>query len=122
RYRTAIRRPPGALIAIKDRLAHESCERFGSRMILSNWRGPPMFGKTEAQPQKRIDGLIPAGTVIRGDIVFGGGLRIDGNVEGSIATSNGNAGTLGVSEQAQVDGETTVSHVVGNGTVRGHST
>ena len=53
-----------------------------------------MFGKKEAQPQKRIDGLIPAGTVIRGDIVFGGGLRIDGNVEGSIATSNGNAGTL----------------------------
>ena len=78
-----------------------------------------MFGKKEAQPQKRIDGLIPAGTVIRGDIVFGGGLRIDGNVEGSIATSNGNAGTLVVSEQAQVDGEIKVSHVVVNGTVRG---
>ena len=36
-----------------------------------------MFGKKEVQPQKRIDGLIPTGTVIRGDIIFGGGLRID---------------------------------------------
>jgi len=78
-----------------------------------------MFGKKEVRPQKRIDGLIPTGTVIRGDIVFGGGLRIDGNVEGSIATHNGDAGTLVVSEQAEVDGEIKVSHVVVNGTVRG---
>ena len=78
-----------------------------------------MFGRKEVQPQKRIDGLIPTGTVIRGDVVFGGGLRIDGNVEGKISTSNGEAGTLVVSEQAQVDGEIKVSHVVVNGTVRG---
>jgi cytoskeletal protein CcmA (bactofilin family) len=78
-----------------------------------------MFRKNEAQPQKRIDGLIPTGTIIRGDIVFGGGLRIDGHVEGSIATNNGDPGTLVVSEQAQVDGEIKVSHVVVNGTVRG---
>jgi len=78
-----------------------------------------MFGKKEPQLQKRIDGLIPTGTIIRGDIVFVGGLRIDGHVEGSICTSNGDAGTLVVSEQAQVDGEIKVSHVVVNGTVRG---
>lgn len=78
-----------------------------------------MFGKKEVQPQKRIDGLIPGGTVIRGDIVFVGGLRIDGSVEGSIATNNGDAGTLVVSEQARVDGEIKVSHVVVNGTIRG---
>jgi cytoskeletal protein CcmA (bactofilin family) len=78
-----------------------------------------MFGKKDGEPQKRIDGLIPAGTVIRGDIVFGGGLRIDGKVEGSISTTNGDAGTLVVSEQAEVDGEVKVSHVVVNGTIRG---
>ncbi len=78
-----------------------------------------MFGKKEAQPQKRIDGLIAAGTVVRGDIIFGGGLRIDGTVEGKISTNNGDAGTLVISEQAQVDGEIKVSHVVVNGTVRG---
>jgi cytoskeletal protein CcmA (bactofilin family) len=78
-----------------------------------------MFGKKEVQPQKRIDGLIAAGTTVRGDIIFGGGLRIDGSVEGSISTQNGDAGTVVISEQAQVDGEIKVSHVVVNGTVRG---
>ena len=78
-----------------------------------------MFGKKETQPQKRIDGLIAAGTIVRGDIIFGGGLRIDGSVEGKISTNNGDAGTLVISEQAQVDGEIKVSHVVVNGTVRG---
>ena len=78
-----------------------------------------MFGKKEAQPQKRIDGLIAAGTIVRGDVIFSGGLRIDGTVEGKISTNNGEAGTLVISEQAQVDGEIKVSHVVVNGTVRG---
>jgi len=78
-----------------------------------------MFNRKHAQPQKRIDGLIGSGTVVRGDIVFSGGLRIDGNVEGSVATANGEAGTLVVSEHAHVDGEIKVSHVVVNGTVRG---
>ena len=79
-----------------------------------------MFGRKEAQPQKRIDGLIAAGTIVRGDVIFSGGLRIDGTVEGKISTNNGEAGTLVISEQAQVDGEIKVSHVVVNGTVRGH--
>ena len=78
-----------------------------------------MFGSKETPPQKRIDGLIGAGTTVRGDIVFTGGLRIDGTVEGAITTANGEAGTLVVSEQAQIEGEITVSHVVVNGTVRG---
>ena len=78
-----------------------------------------MFGKKETQPQKRIDGLIAGGTIVRGDIIFSGGLRIDGSVEGRISTNNGDAGTLVISEQAQVDGEIKVSHVVVNGTVRG---
>jgi cytoskeletal protein CcmA (bactofilin family) len=78
-----------------------------------------MFGNKEAQAQKRIDGLIAGGTIVRGDIIFSGGLRIDGSVEGKISTNNGDAGTLVISEQAQVDGEIKVSHVVVNGTVRG---
>src|SRR5438477_516430 len=62
-----------------------------------------MFGRKEARRQKRIDGLIAAGTTIRGDIVFSGGLRIDGTIEGSVSTQNGDAGTVVISEQAQVD-------------------
>ncbi|MFO1281047.1 MAG: polymer-forming cytoskeletal protein [Burkholderiales bacterium] len=79
-----------------------------------------MFGeKKRPAPQKRIDCLIGAGTTVRGDIVFAGGLRIDGQVVGNVATADGQAGTLVVSEHAKVDGEIRVSHVVVNGTVHG---
>ena len=72
-----------------------------------------------AGSQKRIDSLIGAGTTVRGDVVFCGGLRIDGHVEGNVATVDAQPGTLVISEQARIDGEVNVSHVVINGTVNG---
>ena len=36
--------------------------------------------KKSPPPQKRIDSLIGAGTTLHGDIVFTGGLRIDGEL------------------------------------------
>lgn len=79
-----------------------------------------MFGsKKEQRPQKRIDSLIGAGTVIEGSIQFTGGLRIDGHVKGNVNAGGEQSATLVVSEQARVDGEIHVSHVVINGTVNG---
>ncbi len=75
--------------------------------------------KKHAPPQKRIDCLIGAGTTVAGDVTFTGGLRIDGTVRGNLATVNGEAGTLVVSESARIDGEINVSHVVINGAVNG---
>lgn len=75
--------------------------------------------KKHASPQKRIDCLIGTGTTVNGDVSFSGGLRIDGVVCGNVTTANGETGTLVVSEQARVDGEIKVSHVVVNGTVNG---
>ena len=75
--------------------------------------------KKRASPQKRIDSLIGAGTVVSGDVTFTGGLRIDGDVRGNVVTANGEPGTLVVSEQAKIDGEIRVSHVVVNGAVNG---
>ena len=42
-----------------------------------------------------------------------------GTVHGNVIAANGEPGTLVVSEQAKVDGEIRVSHVVINGTVNG---
>jgi len=70
-------------------------------------------------PQKRIDSLIGAGTVVDGDISFSGGLRIDGQVRGNVTAANGDPCTLVVSEHARVDCEIRVSHVVINGTING---
>ncbi|MGC1819201.1 MAG: polymer-forming cytoskeletal protein [Casimicrobiaceae bacterium] len=75
--------------------------------------------KRHAPPRKRIDSLIGAGTVVHGNVEFRGGLRIDGQVEGNVATVGGESGTLVISEQARVDGNVTVSHAVINGTVNG---
>lgn len=77
-----------------------------------------MFGKKRT-PQKRIDSLIGTGTTVRGDIVFEGGLRIDGQVNGNVTTAEGKPATLVISEQARVDGRVEVSHVVINGQVHG---
>jgi cytoskeletal protein CcmA (bactofilin family) len=78
-----------------------------------------MFEKKKVAPQKRIDSLIGAGTTVEGDVTFAGGLRIDGTVRGRVATAGSEAATLVVSEQAKIDGEVRVSHVVINGTVSG---
>lgn len=80
-----------------------------------------MFGKgKESKPQNRIDSLIGAGTVVEGNIRFTGGLRIDGEVKGSVmATEGASSSTLVVSEQARIEGAVDVAHVVINGTVVG---
>ncbi len=78
-----------------------------------------MFGNKPTKPQNRIDCLIGAGTVIKGDLTFDGGLRVDGRVHGSVISAEGKPGALVLSEAARIEGEIRVSHVVINGTVVG---
>jgi cytoskeletal protein CcmA (bactofilin family) len=78
-----------------------------------------MFGNKNSKPQNRIDCLIGAGTTIEGSITFSGGLRVDGRVRGDVIAADGKPGTVVLSEQAQIEGEIRVSHVVINGTVVG---
>lgn len=80
-----------------------------------------MFGKkADSKPQGRIDSLIGAGTQIEGNIRFTGGLRIDGEVKGSVEAAEGaSSSTLVLSEQARIEGSVTVAHLVSNGTVVG---
>ena len=79
-----------------------------------------MFGgQGGSKPKNSIECLIGAGTTIEGNITFAGGLRVDGRVRGDVISADGKPGTLGLSEQAQIEGEIRVSHVVINGTVIG---
>jgi len=71
------------------------------------------------KPQNRIDCLIGSGTTIEGNVTFTGGLRVDGHVRGNVMTADDKPGTLVLSEQACIEGEIRVSHVVINGTVIG---
>ena len=78
-----------------------------------------MFGKKHSKPQNRIDSLIGADTVIEGNVSFSGGMRIDGHVNGNVIAAQGKPSTLVLSEQAQVTGEVTVTHLVVNGVISG---
>lgn len=79
-----------------------------------------MFGsKKSSLPQNSLDSLIGVGTRVEGNIVFKGGLRVDGEVRGSISSESGRDGTLVVSEKASVEGDISVGHVVVNGVVIG---
>lgn len=76
-----------------------------------------MFGKSK--PRNRIDTLIGLGTRVEGDVRFTGGLRVDGEVQGSVISVDSTASTLVLSEKARIEGEIQVTHAVINGTVVG---
>jgi cytoskeletal protein CcmA (bactofilin family) len=84
-----------------------------------------MRKKTEEKPCSTIDTLIGQKTELKGDIIFSGGLRIDGKVRGNVTSKDDNSNSmLVVSEEGQVDGSVNVPHVVVNGVINGnlHST
>jgi len=81
-----------------------------------------MIGMKRNKPQSTIESLIGTTTIIEGDVVFTGGLRIDGQVKGNVVASTANSeanSTLVVSESARIEGEIRAAHVVVNGTVEG---
>ena len=78
-----------------------------------------MFGGKATKPQNRIDSLIGEATMVEGNVIFTGGLRIDGRVKGNVLASDDQPSTLVLSERARVEGEIRVSHAVINGTVVG---
>ena len=65
-----------------------------------------------------ISTLIAAGTTIRGDVHFSGGLHLEGSIEGSIS-AEGDDAVLTLSDKGRVDGEVRVSNAVVNGIVNG---
>ncbi|OFZ97091.1 MAG: cell shape determination protein CcmA [Betaproteobacteria bacterium RIFCSPLOWO2_02_FULL_62_17] len=78
-----------------------------------------MFRKQPSKPQNRIDSLIGVGTKIEGNVLFSGGLRVDGEIIGNVTASPDQSSTLVLSEHARIDGEIKVSHLVINGAVNG---
>lgn len=78
-----------------------------------------MWSGNRKHKAERLDTLIGYETEIRGDIVFGGGLHVDGNVKGNVVARNDGMTSLMLSERGSVEGEVRVPHVVVNGLVVG---
>ncbi len=77
-----------------------------------------MFGKKNKRVT-RIDSLVGQETEVLGDIVFGGGLHIDGRVKGNVTAEADSTSVLTLSEQGRVEGEIRVPNVILNGHVEG---
>lgn len=82
-----------------------------------------MFDKTGKKsgdkPCNTIDTLIGEQTEIKGDVVFSGGLRVDGKIHGNV-TAQGEGSAFILSERGQVVGNIQVPHLIINGTVKGN--
>lgn len=79
-----------------------------------------MWGpKKKPKQTAHIDSLIGQNTEIRGDVVFSGGLHVDGVVKGSVIAEKGEDSVLTLSERGTIEGEVRVPNVVVNGTVIG---
>jgi cytoskeletal protein CcmA (bactofilin family) len=78
-----------------------------------------MFGKKKKFNSARIDTLIGQGTVIDGDLVFSGGLHVDGKIIGNVVAEEGSDAMLILSEFGRIEGEVRVPNMVLNGEIVG---
>lgn len=79
-----------------------------------------MFGnKSSRDNQLVVDALIGPQVEIRGDVVFSGGLYLEGKVLGKVIVEEGASGTLTVAEQGQIEGEVRATVVVLSGRLEG---
>jgi cytoskeletal protein CcmA (bactofilin family) len=80
-----------------------------------------MWGNTKEPKQTaQIDSLIGQNTEIHGDVIFSGGLHVDGKVKGNVvAAESEQDSVLTLSERGTIEGEVKVPNVVINGTVIG---
>lgn len=81
-----------------------------------------MWGSSKNKRTKataKIDSLIGQHTELRGDVIFSGGLHVDGVVKGNVVAEEGSNSVLTVSERGRIEGEVRVPSIVLNGTVVG---
>jgi cytoskeletal protein CcmA (bactofilin family) len=75
-----------------------------------------LFGK-KTQPPIRT--LIGEGTVLRGEVRFAEGLRVDGEIHGDVLADDGVPSVVVVSENAKIHGRVKAAHIIINGEVNG---
>ncbi len=80
-----------------------------------------MFRKKSAVTNT-IECLIGASTRVEGNVVFHGGLRIDGHVRGDVVAGGDRPGMLVVGEHARVEGDVVAAHLIVNGVIEGSIT
>lgn len=78
-----------------------------------------MFKHKPRSHAGQIDTLIGPQVVIRGDLVFSGGLLVEGRVIGKVVAADGEQAVLTLSEQGCIEGEVRAPVVIINGRLDG---
>ncbi|MBD9535661.1 polymer-forming cytoskeletal protein [Stenotrophomonas sp. ATCM1_4] len=79
-----------------------------------------MFGsKSSRDNHLVVDALIGPQVEIRGDVVFSGGLYVEGRILGKVIVEDGGNGTLTLAEQGHIEGEVRATVVVLSGRLDG---
>ena len=76
--------------------------------------------KPSEKPCNTIDILIGTKAEVTGRIVYSGGLRIDGKVNGDVVAAGKENSTLVLSECAEITGNVAAPHIVVMGSVNGN--
>ncbi|MBU8977658.1 MULTISPECIES: polymer-forming cytoskeletal protein [unclassified Lysobacter] len=79
-----------------------------------------MFKSKPAQIDGQVDTLIGAQVVIHGDLVFSGGLYVEGRIVGKVIAEEGQRATLTLAEQGSIEGEVRAPVVILNGRLDGN--
>ncbi len=67
----------------------------------------------------KIATVIGNGTTIKGDLIFSGGMHIDGVVQGCVVANSADASALTLSEHGRIDGDVKAPYITLNGQVTG---
>lgn len=80
-----------------------------------------MLGKKNKASSKstKIDTLIGQNSELQGDIIFSGGLHVDGTIKGNVFADVDSGSVLSLSERGHIEGEVRVPNIVLNGSVKG---
>jgi cytoskeletal protein CcmA (bactofilin family) len=80
-----------------------------------------MFGRKRNRSIEvtKLSSLIADNVQVVGDVIFSGGLRVDGKVEGNVRNRDGERTLLVLSDKGSITGRVTVYDAVVNGRIEG---
>jgi cytoskeletal protein CcmA (bactofilin family) len=67
----------------------------------------------------KLSSLVADNVHIVGDVLFSGGLRVDGRIDGSVVNKEGDHGLLVVSDKGEIKGKVRAYDAIVNGSING---
>ena len=67
----------------------------------------------------KLSSLVADNMAIKGDVLFSGGLRVDGRIDGNVVSENNTNGLLVLSDKGTIHGSVRTYDAVINGTISG---